>query len=112
ASQELLLSQGYPYQTEDRYWVRGRQDITLPWNITAKIDVDYVSDQNFLQEFSTGSTSYLHNNVMFEAVSGRGILNDQNSMVRESTAYFEKKDESSLLSLDIRYWENLQPPPN
>ena len=110
ANQELLLSQGYPFQTEDRYWVRGRQDITLPWNIQAKIDVDYVSDQNFLQEFSAGSTSYLRNSSMFEAVSGRGILNDPNSMVRESTAYFEKKYESALLSLDIRYWENLQPP--
>ena len=112
ASQELLATQGYPYQTADRYWLRGRQDITLPWNIQAKIDVDYVSDQNFLQEFSSGSSSYLHSNTVFQGVAGRGILNDSNSMVRESTAYFEKKDESELLSLDIRYWENLSPPPN
>ena len=112
ASKALLAAQEYPFQTEDRYWVRGRQDITLPWNITAKIDVDYVSDRNFLQEFATGSTSFVHNSLAFEAVSGRAILDDLNSLVRESTAYFEKKDESELLSMDVRYWQNFQPPAN
>ncbi|HIJ75103.1 MAG TPA: LPS-assembly protein LptD [Deltaproteobacteria bacterium] len=112
ANQALLATQGYPFQTEDRYWVRGRQDITLPWNITAKIDVDYVSDRNFIQEFSSGSTSFARNNAQFGMVSGRGILDDMPSLVRESTAYFEKKGESELLSMDIRYWQDFQPPPN
>ena len=108
ASKSLLLSQGYPFQTEDRYWLRGRQDIVLPWGIEAKIDVDYVSDRNFLQEFSSGSTSFWHNNAGFDRFIGRGLLYDETSLVRESSAYFEKKGESELLSMDVRYWENLE----
>jgi LPS-assembly protein len=110
ASKALLSAQGYPFQTQDRYWMRGRQDIELPWNIQAKIDVDYVSDRNFLQEFSNGATSFFRNTVDFDQVSGRGILYDMASLVRESTAYFEKKSESELLSLDVRYWQNLATP--
>jgi len=88
--------------------VRGRQDIELPWHITAKLDLDYVSDRNFLQEFSSGSTSFYHNNAEFDRYSGRGILYDETSLIRESSAYFEKKGESTLLSMDVRYWENLE----
>jgi LPS-assembly protein len=32
---------------------------------------------------------------------------DQTSLVRESSIYLEKRDESDLLSLDVRYWQNL-----
>jgi LPS-assembly protein len=106
ASKSLLLDQGYPFQTAERYWLRGRQDILLPWNIEAKIDVDFVSDRNFLQEFSSGSTSFYHDNTEFSHYFGRGILYDETSVVRESTAYFEKKGESGLLSMDVRYWQN------
>jgi len=108
ASKSFLANQGYPYQTEDRYWIRGRQDITLPWQIEAKIDVDYVSDKNFLQEFSRGSPSYIYSDLLFRQYFNRGILYDQTSLVRESTIYLEKRDESDLLSMDTRYWENLQ----
>ncbi len=103
-----LLDHGYPFQTEDRYWVRGRQDITLPWDISAKIDLDYVSDRNFLQEFSRGSSSYLNSDSVFRQYFSRGILYDEASLVRESTFYLEKRGESYLLSMDTRYWENLQ----
>ncbi len=107
ASKSLLADQGYPYQTTDRYWLRGRQDITLPWQIDAKIDVDYVSDSNFLQEFSKGSASYINSDILFRQYFSRGIMYDETSLVRESTVYLEKKGESDLLSMDNRYWENL-----
>jgi LPS-assembly protein len=108
ANKSFLFDEGYPFQTDDRYWVRGRQDISLPWNIEAKLDLDYVSDKNFLQEFSNGSTSFSHDFSEFGRYFGRSLLYDQTSLVRESTAYFEKKGESELLSLDFRYWENLE----
>jgi LPS-assembly protein len=107
ADKSDLLEEGYPFQTEDRYWVRGRQDITLPWEIEAKIDVDYVSDRNFLQEFTRGSASYLNSNTVFGQYFNRGILYDGSSLVRESTIYLEKRGESYVLSMDTRYWENL-----
>jgi LPS-assembly protein len=109
ASRSFLASQGYPYQTSDRYWLRGKQDITLPWGIDAKVDLDYVSDPNFLQEFGIGSSSYFSSTTEFQSFFNRGILYDQNALVRESDIYLEKAGESDLLSLDSRYWENMQP---
>lgn len=107
ASKTFLYDKGFPYQTEDRYWVRGKQDVQLPWGIEAKFDLDYVSDRSFLQEFPFASASLTHTSSELGNLFGRGILYDNTSLVRESDAYFEKKGESQLLSLDVRYWENL-----
>jgi LPS-assembly protein len=108
ASKIFLFDKGYPYQTSDRYWLRGKQDINLPWGIEAKVDLDYVSDPNFLQEFTFGSSSMPYTLTEFGSNFGRGIPYDQTSLVRESDVYLEKKGESQLLSLDFRYWENLE----
>jgi LPS-assembly protein len=109
ASPTFLNDKGYPFQTQDRYWIRGKQDIELPWQISAKIDVDYVSDRNYLQEFTFGSASFPHSLSAFGSNFGRSILYDQTSLVRESDVYLEKKGESQLISLDTRFWENLEP---
>ncbi len=103
-----LLDQGYPFQTQDRYWARGRQDVSLPLGIEAKVELDYVSDRNFLQEFSRGSYSYLNTNAVFSRYFNQGLLYDETSLVRESTVYLEKRGESYLFSMDNRYWENLE----
>jgi LPS-assembly protein len=108
ASKTFLLNNGYPFQATDRYWVRGIHDFALPWNIAAKIDLDFVSDRNFLQEFPSGSTSFYHTNAVFGQFFGRSLLYDQTSLIRESALYLEKKSESQLLSMDVRYWQNLQ----
>ncbi len=104
----LLADQGYTFETRDRFWARARHDVQLPWNITGKIDIDLVSDKNFLQEFWNGSTSYNHTEKIFQLYSGRGSLYDSTSLVRESTIYLEKRRESDLLSMDLRYFQELQ----
>jgi LPS-assembly protein len=107
ADAPFLLSQGYPFQTEDRYWFRDRYNVELPWQIQAKVDLDFVSDRNFLQEFYRGSSSLSHSDRVFQDYFGRGILYDETSLVRESTIYLEKKGESEVLSMDVRYWQQL-----
>ncbi|MCE5334017.1 MAG: LPS assembly protein LptD [Desulfobacteraceae bacterium] len=107
ADKQALLDHGYPFQAEDRFWARGKHDLKLPWQIEAKFDLDYVSDRNFLQEFSRGSSSFGHSEKLFRDYFGRGILYDQTSLVRESSIYLEKRGESSLFSLDARYWQQL-----
>ncbi len=108
ASKSFLAEQGYPFQTYDKYWVRGKQNFTLPWDIEGKIDLDYVSDRNFLQEFASGSSSFYNSNREFLDYFNRGLLYDQTSLVRESDLYLEKRGDSALLSMDLRYWENLE----
>ena len=36
ASKSFLAEQGYPFQTTDRYWLRGKQNFKLPWGMRAK----------------------------------------------------------------------------
>jgi len=39
---------------DTRYWFRGRSDQALPMGLKAKMDLDYVSDQDYLREFQGG----------------------------------------------------------
>ncbi|MBN1277017.1 MAG: LPS-assembly protein LptD [Deltaproteobacteria bacterium] len=45
-----------PYERTNhtRYWIRGRADQELGSNLNARLDVDFVSDQDFLKEFDKG----------------------------------------------------------
>ncbi len=99
------LQQGYPLETRNRFWVRSRYNLGLPDQISAKLDLDIVSDPNYLKEFRGGSTSYDYSNNIFRQQFGRGILNDKTVSSRESTLYLERPFESSVLSLDTRYWD-------
>lgn len=107
ASKEHLQDIGFPFQTEDRYWIRGKQSIDRPEGIEFRLDVDYVSDVNYLQEFGNGSTSYGYSNKLFQSLVGTGILLDNTLPYRESAFYADKHGDDIILSLDTRYWENL-----
>ena len=55
----------------DRYWIRGKIDQTLPWGFTAAVDIDWVSDQDYLQEFRHGYSGYYAANTYFTEEWGR-----------------------------------------
>jgi len=38
---------------DTRYWLRSKADQDLPLDITTRLDIDYVSDQDYLREFET-----------------------------------------------------------
>jgi LPS-assembly protein len=44
----------FPRTNTTRYWLRSRADQQLPAGIRAKLDTDYVSDQDYLKEFEGG----------------------------------------------------------
>ena len=44
----------FPRTNDTRYWLRSRTDQQLPLGIRAKLDTDYVSDQDYLKEFQGG----------------------------------------------------------
>jgi LPS-assembly protein len=107
ADRSFLADNGYPFQTKDRYWLRARHNFDLPYEIKGRLDLDMASDRNFLSEFSKGSSAWDYSNLMFREFTGRGILNDKNIPYRESTLYLEQEHESSLVSLDVRYFDQL-----
>lgn len=107
ASKEHLADLGYPFQKSDRYWIRSRHSFELPYNIEGKLDLDIVSDKNYLKEFKNGSTSYGYTNELFTKFFGRGILNDDTILARENILYLTRRGDSTLLYMDAIYWDQL-----
>ena len=107
ASKDHLSKHDYPFETRDRYWLRSRHSMDLSDDIKARIDLDFVSDRNYLKEFERGGVSLSFADKAFRDASGRGILNDKNMPARESSLYVDKRFESSLLGLDVRYWDQM-----
>ncbi|MCU0571465.1 MAG: LPS assembly protein LptD [Syntrophobacteraceae bacterium] len=105
ADKDHLASQEYPFIRSDRFWLRSRHSFELPWEIDAKMDLDFVSDRNFLREFERGSASIDYSDKTFREHFGRGVINDENTLARESSLYLERRQESSLVSMDTRYWD-------
>lgn len=107
ASKEHLAKYNYPYIQSDRYWVRARHSFELPYDIEGKLDLDIVSDKNYLKEFKNGSTSYDFTNNLFRRMTGRGVLNDDTILARENILYMNRRGDSSLLYMDAIYWDQL-----
>jgi len=68
----------------NRYWFRMKHDqLTLPLGLTAKIDLDIVSDQDYLLEFKDGITGFDTSDAYFLHTFGRD-LDDFNESVRRN----------------------------
>lgn len=64
---------GYTHDNEDRYWYRGKIDHDLAGNIHTRIDLDVVSDRDYLTEFNTGFAGFTQTNNRFLTVYGRSF---------------------------------------
>ncbi len=109
ADREHLSSRGYPFETRSRFWLRSRHSVSLTDDLRARIDLDVVSDRNYLKEFERGAASFDYSDRTFRDFLGRGILNDKNLPARESSLYVDRRFQDSLLGLDVRYWDQLDP---
>lgn len=62
----------FTHTNQERYWVRGKADQNFgDW--VARMDLDMVSDKDYLREFNSGSTSFDLNNQNFLSTFGRGF---------------------------------------
>lgn len=87
----LVIEDEYGYSGDswlrpntDRYWVRGKYDHSLPGGIDLKMDVDVVSDQDYLKMFQDGYTGYTAADEYFEENFGRD-LEDNTDTTRTSS---------------------------
>ena len=80
---------GYTHTNQDRYWVRGKLDHDFDNNVVTRIDLDIVSDRDYLTEFNTGITGFEQSNDKFTDVFGRGFQNKTNDQ-RENSFKFLK----------------------
>ena len=51
SDQEALDISPFERTNSTRYWLRGKADQDMPFDLTARLDMDYVSDLDYLREF-------------------------------------------------------------
>ena len=87
---------GYLRTEQHRYWIRGKIDHDFGKNLNAKLDVDLVSDRDYLQEFERSIVGFDESNKTFLNQFNRG-LDEQTLPYRSSTLNISKTFSSSFL---------------
>ncbi|MGC8718988.1 MAG: LPS-assembly protein LptD [Thermodesulforhabdaceae bacterium] len=105
ADADSVRAHGFSMSERDRFWIRGRALIDFPYNVEARLNLDMVSDRDFMSEFTRGSPSFQYTDTAFRTFLGTGLLIDKTRTARESNAYIFKKWEDTDLSLDLHYWD-------
>jgi len=90
----------------DRYWFRMKLNQKLPQNFTSKIDIDIVSDQDYLNEFSSGYSGYDATKKYFESEFGRDI-DDQNDFVRENSLNISRIWTQYSFNAQLLWYDNV-----
>jgi LPS-assembly protein len=90
----------------DRYWFRMKHDQLLKYDISTKIDLDVVSDQDYLKEFRGGYTGFNDTDTYFTDLFGRG-LDPIDETVRTNQVSFNKTGARYSLSADVRWNDNV-----
>ncbi len=70
---EYYEDTGYTHDNSDRYWLRGKADHTWAGLWQSRLDVDLVSDEDYLREFSNGYTGFKESQKRFLKTFGRGF---------------------------------------
>ena len=90
------------YRTaENRYWFRGKADHDFDDNLVAKLDIDLVSDRDYLQEFQDGRLGFEESNERFKTAFGRGF-DSETTFVRENVGQLSKFWENVSLNGELR----------
>ena len=65
----------YTHTEQNRYWVRGKLDHDFENNVFTRVDLDIVSDRDYLVEFNSGITGFEESNDKFGDTFGRSFQN-------------------------------------
>ena len=96
----------YLRKNSDRYWCRARLDQAFFYDFKAKLDIDVVSDQDYLREFSDGYTGYDRTNDYFESEFGRDI-DDDDDPVRENSLTFSKSWSQYSFNAQVKWYDDV-----
>ncbi len=94
-------SDGIYRTATDRYWLRGKADHDFGNNLSAKLDVDLVSDQDYLQEYKDGLIGYAESAGAFVNEFGRGF-EAKTTHARTNTAQLTKLWPAMTLGAEVR----------
>ena len=98
---------GTPDRTNTkRYWFRMKADQELPFDFTGKLDMDVVSDADYLRDFKSGYTGFESTQDYFENEFGRSI-DDYDDTTRENTLNLNRSFSSYSLNMNFEYYDNV-----
>lgn len=81
---EYRADTGYTHTNKDRYWLRGKLDQEFDNTLITRIDLDIVSDRDYLTEFNSGLTGFQESNAQLRKVFGRSLQNKTNTQRNNS----------------------------
>ncbi len=91
-----------------RWWLRAKMEQALPWDMHAKLDIDLVSDKDYLQEFDQGPMSFFETNQQFKSEFGRSLA-DNTDVIRPSFLQITRLIQDHFMAGEIRYNDNQMP---
>lgn len=99
----------YDRTNRTRYWIRSRADQDLPVGIVARMDVDFVSDQDYLKEFENGLFGFEARQDL--AGESRRPLAEKHSPTRRSALRLSRDGEEYSLQALAGYYQRPENPP-
>ena len=109
----LGSSEKWGYEDDDvlrpnsnRYWFRMKHDQALPFDFSARLDIDIVSDQDYLHEFKEGLTGFNETNAYFLKTFGRD-LDDYDDPVRTNSLNLNRIWPAYSLNAELLWYDNV-----
>ena len=96
----------FPRPNQDRYWFRMSHHQVLPGAVNAKLDLDLVSDQDYLREFESDFMGFKETNRYFHRYFARD-LDDVNDPVRVNRLLFNKTWPTYTLNAEARWYQDV-----
>ncbi|HMA67489.1 MAG TPA: LPS assembly protein LptD [Desulfosalsimonadaceae bacterium] len=97
----------YTRPNSDRYWFRMKADQQLPAGLAAQLDLDIVSDQDYLREFDDGMTGFDYSNEYFESAFDRD-LDDEDDPVRENRLNLNRIWSQYSFNTDVLWYDDVR----
>ncbi len=88
---------------DDRYWFRMKADQALPLGIKALVDLDIVSDADYLREFRKGHTGYDRGQAYFEDGFSRGVNGYSDTIRKNTLTLYRSLDQFSFSVQTVWY---------
>ena len=96
---------GYLRPNSDRYWLRMKHDQVYGQS-SLRLDLDVVSDQDYLYDFKSGYSGYTATEELFEDVFSRS-LDDYNDPVRKNSLGFSTQWPGYSLNAEALWWDDV-----
>lgn len=103
-------SDGILRSNSDRYWFRGKADHDFGKRLLAKLDIDVVSDRDYLQEFRKGVIGFDQANNDFLEIYNRGLQAETIDQ-RESALKISKIWTTTDLQTEVRIINDVRDDP-